>query len=91
MWSRVLIRLFACNMWGLSIVAPILFLMALLGLTGFLPEGVSLRMMGRTVESKADYQAFMASTAALAVIGWLYVWLRVSGRLLFVDPQKQTN
>ena len=75
-------------MWGLAVVAPILFLAALLGLTGHLSDGASLNMMGRAVESNTDYHAFIASTAAFSLIGWLYVWLRSSGRLRFVTRQE---
>ena len=88
-WSRILFQLFAFNMWGLAVVAPILFLAALLGLTGYLPDGASLNMMGRAVKSNSDYHTFMASTAAFSLIGWLYVWLIVSGRLRFFAPQER--
>ena len=84
-WSKILLQLFAFNMWGFAIMGLILFLSALLGLAGHLPGGLSLSMMGDAVESKNDYYKFIASTAALSVLGWLYVFLRVSGRLRFVE------
>jgi hypothetical protein len=88
-WSRILCQLFAFNMWGFAVVGPILFVAALLGLLGYLPDGASLKMMGRAVESDSDYHSFMVSTAPFGVIGWIYVWLRASGVLRFVDQQER--
>ena len=87
-WSRILFQLFAFSMWGLAVVGTLLFFAASLGLAGYLPSSLSLNMMGRAAESKDDYQASMAVTVALGFIGWLYVWLRVSGRLRFVTQQE---
>lgn len=78
-------------MMSLAVVAPILFLAALLGLTGYLPDNMSVNMMGRPVESNSDYYEFMASTVVFGLIGWFYVWLRVSGRLRFIAMHKRAE
>ena len=88
-WFRLLFQLFEFTMMSLAVVAPILFLAALLGLTGYLSDDASVNMMGRPIESNSDYHTFLVSTAVFGLIGWFYVWLRVSGRLRFIALHKR--
>ena len=80
-WLRLLFQLLEFNIVAIAFVAPVLFVAALLGWLGYLPDDTSVNVMGRVVGTDGEYHAYMASTAALGVIGWVYVWLRVKKML----------
>lgn len=48
-------------------------------------------MMGSPVESNSDYHAFLISTVALSLIGWIYVALGISGKLHFGEQRKRNK
>ena len=90
-FSKPAAILLILNMWGIAILGTLLFLSALAGLAGMLPKDISLQMLGRTIESSADYHAFLVFIGALSTLGWLFVWLHVSGYLNFRFAAFPTN
>jgi hypothetical protein len=85
MIGRIFYFLLNLNLYSFAFGGLILFVVGALMMSGILPNDSNLSMMGQPVESADQYFQWLVLTGSFSTLGWLYVWLVHTKRLVFRD------